>query len=446
MIEYKELGAAATSAFTGVSDIQWGVTYVNSNLLGTLDSNGRDVITTPKSVVSLVPIVILLGNGRSLLPAGVHREQIPYEQARMPVLQTVDPTFTLRLSGTRLEVLDEHSRTELEIDLDKRTAWFVRLIGNVGFVLQDRQDTDSFALATLALDNLHPMVAHGFHPGSITSKNAANILLNSKKWEANYPDLGSPGSYSGVGVDVGDRQWTFYSDRHVHYPPRTFPRSCLVCESTTVNREHCTPNWLAHALQLEPIVAEVLCNECNSKLGDELEVPVSDMYKQDTMGESENLPLLNLWMAKTAATLGAAANLPIPTVLQRTIATGRVDPHLRIWAEATSRASEPFYRFSVIRFAPPREALGWFVVGFEFPGFSFVVAHLPIIDPTITDSLAMTHPERTKPLQAANISRVLEVMQKLMGGLESPIDVFADAVGRTPAPRSPRKMKSADPS
>lgn len=443
MIDFKLLGSVRLSPSVGPSDTWWGVTYVSSHVLGTLDENGRDVVKRPVSAISLVPTVILEASARQYFPRGVRLEHVPSDQLRMPVLQTVDPTFTIRVNGTGLEILDPCSGALFQIELDDRMAWFIQTIGTVAFVLQQETE-DGVGLATLAIDNVNPFVVLGLHPGSADDKSLSSILLRSTRWEACLVDQGSPGSYSGLGIDVGDRQWTFYADGGTVVGPRTFPRPCLICGAAKVTREHCTPKWLTDTLKLEPIVAGVLCESCNNRLGQELEVPISELYKQDKLHDPAKGQLMNLWMAKTAATLGAAANLSIPEALRSSVASGQIDPGLLIWSGTMPRVTEPFYRCNVIRFAPQREELAWFIVSFEFPGFGFLVAHLPGREFVLPGSFPMTHPERMAPTEGGERGSVDEVLHQLMARIGSPIDVYADAAGRAPAPRTPRKPRTGN--
>jgi hypothetical protein len=440
MIHYEAFGFEHLSADSTTPYVQWGLCFVDANRMAEIDENGRDVITTPQRIITLVPVVLLHPAAHELLHAHVGFAPVRPGELRLPLLQTVDPTISLRIHDTRLTVVDESGDPLLTLGLDSRTAWFITLLGNAGFALvgdqgREGEPAEILEVATLALDNrpdTHQHTVIATHKGSVDDKARTQILTRSRGWQPILP--GSSAPFSGPGVDGDDRLWVFYGDRHKVVFPNTFTQSCILCASPEVSREHCTPNWLADALQLMPVVAGVLCATCNNRLGEALEAPVSQLFASSSLADPANDPLMNQWMAKTAATLGAAANLRIPEPLRRSVETGSVDPALSIWASATPPTTEPFYRFSHITFTAEHKARDWFIAAFEFAGFSFLVAYLPgaALEPPLW--FPMTHPTR-RPATGTTPG-IDALISHLMTALGIPLDIYADATGRAPAPRT----------
>lgn len=432
MIHYRQLGSANISRRSTDADVEWGISYGDGNEMAEVDERGRDIMGTPRRVMTLIPVVLLRPNTHGYFEE-VDFTEVPPEQIRLPVLQTVDPVVTVRLQGTRLDVVNGRTRAFFTVPLDARTAWFIKRLGNVGLALVD--DLGQIrSLSTLSLQHNPHFTLLGKIGGSVDGKAREVLLHQSTKWEAFISASSDP--FSGPGLDGDDRLHTFYGDRETVYFPSTFTQSCLICGSSQVSREHCTPKWLADSLELQPVVAGVLCEDCNGKLGSTLEAPVSHLYKNGELGDPIHVSLMNRWMVKTAATLGAAANLGVPEPLRKSIETGNLDPSLLIWAKKTTSPEAPYYRFRIVRFTAQHDALGWFIVSFEFPGFAFAVAHLPSVDIGSMDWFPMTFPHITySPDDTADISKVVLHLMKTLG---SPIEIFTDASGKQPAPRTTR--------
>ncbi|MET4583759.1 hypothetical protein ABIE21_003290 [Conyzicola nivalis] len=431
MIHFDKLGSKLVSRRSEEPDVEWGVSYADANHMGEVDSAGRDLITTPQRQILLVPVVIMHPAAHGYLRTRVDFTTVQADQIRLPMVQTVDPTVVVRMQDTRLTVLDGNSKPFFTVDLDERTAWFIRHLGNVGVVLVG-ESGKAIQVATLALGSTMPYATVALHKGSVGAKGRDNILRVSEDWKAIVP--GSSHPFSGPGLDADDRLWVYYGDRKKIFFPATFPQSCFICGSHDVNREHCTPKWLADKLQLMPVVAGVLCEPCNSRLGKSLEAPVSQLFDRGKLADPANGALVNHWMAKTAATLGAAANIKVPETLRQSVDTGDLDPGLMIWARATAIVTEAFFRFRVISFTAERENRDWFIATFEFNGFAFAVAHLPGADIDAPDWFPMTHPNR-KDFSAGSAG-VEKVLAHLMTSIGTPIDVYADAEGRVPPPRT----------
>ena len=437
MVHYKKLGSKHVSPFSKNPDVEWGVSYADANFMGEVDNEGRDVLTTQRRLTTLVPVVILHPTAHKYLSTSVDFTPVQADEIRLPMLQTVDATVVIQMHAARLTVMDGRSKPVFSVDLDARTAWFIKHLGNVGFVLINEQD-GAIQLATLAFHNKLPYTVIGTHKGSVDGKGLDKILCVSTGWEGIIP--GSSDPFSGPSLDGDERVWVYYGDRHKVFFPPTFPQPCLICGSPEVNREHCTPKWLSDVLQLMPVVAEVLCEACNGRLGGLLEVPVSQLFKSGELADPSNGALMNNWMAKTAATLGAAANIRVPEPLRQSVDTGNLDPSLMIWARATEPVTEAFYRFRVVRFTAERELLGWFIVTFEFNGFAFAVAHLPGATIAPPDLFPMTHPIRTE--SSGGTIEVGKLLGYLMTSVGTSIDIYADATGRSPAPRTPKGTRS----
>jgi hypothetical protein len=162
-----------------------------------------------------------------------------------------------------------------------RVAWFLALRSTLSVQI----DMEPRHIATFTAPGKPSAVA--VMPGSASSKAYRGLVERAATWK--------PVSIGNTSVLAGSDP-TSRADFHTRaysakphegdIPTLEFRGNCLGCGAKRLSREHCTPNRVARDQEVRPVVARILCAECNG--------------------------YFVRWAIKTALTLSVASDVRLP--------------------------------------------------------------------------------------------------------------------------------------
>ncbi|MEO3941674.1 hypothetical protein V3C41_11405 [Paenarthrobacter nicotinovorans] len=331
----------------------------------------------------------------------------------LPLTERVHSRLTFRtLDGIDNYNLVIRGNLRMPFLVSDRFRYFADITGTIG-ILSREANSSKIAVSSIKSSSSEDAITRvAGIMASAESLQLENIIAKSKRWDACV--IGNPSLYADL-RDFNDDQYEVYEVQKYlkRIPQCTLDPVCFLCDSKeNITIEHCTPNWLMTALGLHPITAPIVCEECNNRLGFELEKPMSDLYARDEV--LENTSLASIWAVKTAVTLALASNISVPPDLKEAIATGNLDgTGAEVFASKIPRGDEGVFQFTVTRL---RRALAGtcFLLSFAFSGYGFLVVRwdslevgqLPLIDRIFPTTIIGADVPLTAPLLPQLLERL----------------------------------------
>ena len=285
--------------------------------------------------------------------------------------------------------------------VDDRLAWFLTSGGTLAIAIQAPSRT---WVATVASSGI-PLVS--VHRGSVASKQFEALMRHSTGWT--FAHVGNPSLFADA-LESADHHYRVYSaepDR-VDLPLRlTYRGKCLGCDAESDSREHCVPNWMAADQGVMPVIAPLLCIDCNGYFGRTLEAPLARLVTDRALGKHLGSQLFTMWAIKTAVTLAAASNVRVDSTWVHQLRDGKVPAGFEVFASTAAKRT-PGYDFAITYFSEADLQAGNFLTSFAMDGLVFCVARAsPCLE--AIDGLPRTHPAfapATSSFAVLNLARI----------------------------------------
>ena len=251
--------------------------------------------------------------------------------------------------------------------IEERLRYFLNLTGTLGVTVIRNDDVWSSSITRGGEASREAM-----HDGNLTRRSYASLVSFADDWQAVF--LGNPSLFSDSRDIPDDHFYAYQSTPNCVKIPKRLGRAaeCIGCgRQGSVTKEHCTPRWLAKDQGCEPVVASVLCEECNNLLGIAVEQPMASAFRNGAVDVSSYA--FSLWAVKTALTLSAASDVRLEPQWGRAIMKRQIPRGFRVFASGDVRTPEPGYWFAVTHFSAPRHSEGSFLFSFVSAPIAFVV-------------------------------------------------------------------------
>lgn len=239
----------------------------------------------------------------------------------------------------------------------------------------------------------------------------------------------------------GSEYRTYESNRKtITLPKIQWNTYCVCCSKKEVSREHCTPAWLCRLLGVEPVVADIFCQSCNTYFGKTLEEPIAGMCTAGVFPASipsRALDLMTRWFVKTALTVALASGVRFDLSWFDDIRSGRIPEGLIVEYSASilTNPNDPLYTFGVSHFSESLHRKNTFLFTFACPYFSFYVRRsTPHIQVAFMHEFwPSTVPPSTAPPELESHADFHEIQHLAITGEAT---VHVPIVGRKAAPRN----------
>ena len=255
-----------------------------------------------------------------------------------------------------------------EWPINNRLAWHLGQSGTLSLVVVG---FGSVWVSVALSEGRVPLV--GSHRGSIRQKNYTSIIEHSKSWH--FGTLGNV-SLAADKRDADDDHFDIYvsDEKGAQLPGRlAYVGGCISCDSPASSREHCTPDWIARDQCVQPVTSKLFCRPCNSYFGEDLEAPISRLYREGLLSSVVGGQLFARWAIKTALTLSVASGVRIRNQWMRELRQGGIPDGFEVYAETEAQAMFKGYIFGTTMFSAVRHQRGCFLVTFAIPGLLFSV-------------------------------------------------------------------------
>lgn len=354
-----------------------GVTYlgVYDTAVSEIIQDGKITDTHGRSNASCVPLLEIptINESQSrifgLLPAGVHRDTfaIPLASKFHDFIQ-----YKINKSEKNLRLMNVSNNEETCFSISLEFISFLEVTNTLGIHFLTSIPEQVKIISVRPADSIHSHPAVAGTRSSVLDKKFKNALINTKAWEAKIPlplSLYADRndyciSYDTYGISsTGKRVAT----------PQVEER-CILCHRTEdISIEHCTPRWLAAALDIQPLTEKILCRSCNSDLGQKLELEINSAYKAGNL--LRDLDAASRWGLKTAIMLAAAQNVHVPRRLSDAVLNE--DPHLGgafvLHCKITTIDVASRFQFTVSRFGTDPRKVNRFMLQFMFDNYLFII-------------------------------------------------------------------------
>ncbi|MBD8043606.1 hypothetical protein H9638_07245 [Arthrobacter sp. Sa2BUA2] len=355
-----------------------------------------DVAGRPRT--SCVPFVIIQ-NWSALFPdLGPANYTLSESRFYFPLALEFDnrASFDItELQGVIILLISANGK-RLELPISRLFADFILLTETLGMMLQAAGD-NTFRVLSVPQEGSDVKVPQVADTGALMSQaNFDRILKSPRAWRAKIS--ANPRLYVDQANDSVTYEHYFIDPVDRRVSKTLVQEICLLCLTTeNITREHCTPNWLMKKMQLQPIVASVLCETCNNEQGRKLESPIEQAFIAGSFLSDEKLT--NMWALKTALTLAASQNIHVPRVLAEAVRAGDTSlggaQVLALRDQGSSPKRE--FRFVVASLSDEDRENGRFALLFTFLDFSFLVLRWkhasPSLETLVRDITSTQYPE-----------------------------------------------------
>lgn len=278
--------------------------------------------------------------------------------ASFPLSIEPAPGGTFKLVGDAIKfsggVLDNTFFSWRAFPINKRLKYFIEGSGTIGIII----DTKDFSAVVTVTRDGGPVQMASIR-GTLDHPSFTSLINKSNAWSFGVP--GNPSTLAGGG-GVRDDHYRFYvSTRNGKYLPEGIRQEvrCVACGDSRVTREHCVPRWLADANGVQPVVANILCKECNLYFGNTLEEPVSRAILSDGNLASLRQDVFARWAVKTALMTSAASGVRVNEAWFGELRRGRVPENFQVFARTNIKGNAG-YGYGVTFFPPAARAAGEF--------------------------------------------------------------------------------------
>lgn len=324
-------------------------------------------LVTPMLIVDLAdPSVAEVLAGR----LGAFRRDSP-EGISIPLSMQICTSveFEVDAEAGMMQIRRQGGQAELlfEVPVTDRYLYFLSVTHNVSVNIICGERKWWVTVVNRSRWNHFPVVA------AFRKKYTAQIMSNSPRWIAVSvtPD-----------VMVTDFQevyaWSYGASRIERNIPKldSFePDSCVRCDfEGELNREHCTPKWLADRLKVEPVVGLITCPDCNGGFR-AMEKAVSEVHAAGLFRDSAYEALIYLWSLKTALMLTAMSNIMFPAWMWHVV-DGRTPPDtLHMFRINIAEPDNGGYLYTVTSF--PHQMGEAFACSLHFENDMFLIVNSP---------------------------------------------------------------------
>lgn len=149
---------------------------------------------------------------------------------------------------------------------------------------------------------------------------------------------------------------------------------CWACAKQETTREHCSPKWLADYYKVEPLVAPILCGDCNGYFGAAIESRMAEVLRPPiTRISEEEWILIVVWSIKTALTMSLASGVRFHPSWLNSLRNGRVPDGFKVYFDPRLSLNEQGFNYGVSKFSDRLVAEGAFLFTLSTPAFTMCV-------------------------------------------------------------------------
>lgn len=418
----------------GVGQIRVGLYLLDVNVNEDLASMAGPAAA--RRFTMLAPTLVIHCQGEDdarLLAEDLGADEADPEHDRAPLHVWRSERASIRLVENVLSVhFRQSERTGLAFSAADRWCHFLRMTCCLGVGVVS---PSKIYVATLSDREPNTPATVALHPGSTRSPMIENVILHSSKWEAAIPFGARPLAGDNPFHELG---YVYYAFESEEFLPGPFERDCILCGSDgPMSSEHCVPRWLVDRLGVTPVVASILCPQCNNKLGSNLEQRIAEAYLSNKMEDASHHSDVAYWVLKTSVMLAAAGNSDIPAEVIEALRTRKIDDSFGLyWNQYNhDRSEERYYRFAVLHLSKGLTKGGHYLSIFETNGFAFCVVRFPGLPQVSIPLLAMQHPRHEAAL---DLPEQTDIRSYLLERIGIVFDVHTPADGRRHSPRTSR--------
>lgn len=308
----------------------------------------------------------------------------PYDPDRITIpLATqicISARFEVKRNVLRIRRRDRSMDSMISIKITERFAYLLSITENLSVNVCSGKQNWYVTLVDPQSWGGVPAVA--VHPGHVN----AGAIEHSTRWStACVSPTVMIDDFADDDEDIAS--WTYGAstvEKNIPKPNSYRRYTCVRCNRHgELNREHCTPKWLADMLNVEPVVGKILCPDCNAHFGDTFEARVSTLYADGKFHDPHLQVLVCRWALKTALTLSSMSNIHPPAWMWQVVDGHQPPPTLHTYHFRVPARPERGYLYSVTRF--PRDMTDAFCFTLTFDNEMFVIVHSPDHEETLLD-------------------------------------------------------------
>lgn len=305
-----------------------------------------------QDIVAILPVLVI----RGLPNAVVNDEQFElYVRGRLPLTQkaigylgkpTKDELLILEFESSNAK------KVAFKLPLNDPVISLADQCGNLCVAIQQHRGLVFGRASSKPVD---PLPEFPVRTGSVLNAGRREARLRQLIQNVSrYPllVLGRVDSY--LGVNIGSSNYDVYqSTRDLNSLPKVTNLGgvCLACGDTKTSKEHCSPKWLADREGVEPLVAPILCEECNGWFG-EIEARMADFTSRPIeVTESRTLMLIVRWAVKTALTMSVASGVRAHLGWLPYLRNKRLPDGFTVYFDPNQTLAEPGFAYGVSRFS-----------------------------------------------------------------------------------------------
>ncbi|SHS15477.1 Uncharacterised protein [Mycobacteroides abscessus subsp. abscessus] len=297
---------------------------------------------------------------------------LPYDTdlITIPLASQICISATFQVRGALLQIRRRNKAKDLmfALQITERFAYFLSMTNNLSVNIVGGKQNWFVTMVERPRWQGFPLVA------SVAGLLNDGIRMHSTEWLGVAP---SPDVLVG-GIDE-IATWAYGAstvDLNIPKVNSYYRDTCVRCGlRTELNKEHCTPKWLANLLGVEPVVGRILCPECNGHFGDRFEIPISKLYGEGKFRDPQYRQLVGRWALKTALTLTSMSNLSTPSWLWKVVDGQTAPSTLHIYHLVVPAEPHRGYIYSVTRF--PRSMPEAFAFTIQFDEEMFLIVNSP---------------------------------------------------------------------
>lgn len=349
---------------------------------GTEFKDRKNIESQQFDAVMLVPVLFYDIGGET--PSNVSTEIpgfYPYRHGSLPVTRQAHTDIRIVPRKDELQITSKLQNFDFEIKLPATDEVAAMIIAcqECGFAVPAK---DGIAFARVSSTDVNSFPAFPYRKSNLLNTKGIGLdsdLTSLISHADKYPKtiLARPDSY--LDVNLGSSSYAVYQStttaESLPKPPK-LGGICGACFKSETSREHCSPKWLADEYNVTPLVAPILCKQCNKWFGDNLEAPTSQILSRKvTIFTKKTHTYITFWAVKTALTMSLASGVRIQPNWLISLRERRLPDGFRVYFDPRVNLNEDGFNFGVSRFSNSLVDAKEFLFTMSTPLFTFCVVH-----------------------------------------------------------------------
>ncbi|HGK7344764.1 TPA: hypothetical protein ACJ51Y_001206 [Streptococcus suis] len=321
-------------------------------------------------VTVFVPIIYIELNDFSDAYKIIKKDGVEYNSERVPSCDLLSKTLELIINRDKVVIrYRENVKPIVRININLYTYEMIKNLRNITLFVVDK---DTAFVSSIPVENNQEEYSQFpyVQKMSIFGKDLdlKNLVSNISKFE--QARVFKSDYLQGLQQGTSDYYYYESTSNKESLPTSrsiTFKR-CFACGKNETSKEHCSPKWIANKYNVKPLVANILCIECNNWFGVNLENKIQQLQINNYISKA----ILINWCIKTSLTMSIASGVPFDTNDLMVLKRGITPTGYEVYFINIGVNTEGF-SYGVSHFETQIRERGTFLFTFTMPDFSFIV-------------------------------------------------------------------------